>query len=101
MELKVGQALISAVDETSVIVTKAPAGEAVLTCGGLEMYPKGGQAHQGEADPAQLDGSLLGKRYVDEAGTTEVLCTKGGKGTLALNGSPLAIQAAKPLPASD
>jgi hypothetical protein len=30
-----------------------------------------------------------------------VLCTKAGRGTLALDGEPLVIQAAKPLPASD
>jgi hypothetical protein len=101
VELKVGQALISAIDETGVIVTKAPAGTAVLTCGGVEMYTKGGQPPAGEADPDQLGGSVLGKRYVDDAGTIEVLCTKGGQGTLALNGKPLVIQAAKPLPASD
>lgn len=31
----------------------------------------------------------------------EVLCTKPGQGTLALNGVPLPLKAAKPLPASD
>jgi len=101
VEIKVGQALHSAVDETAVIVTKAPSGEASLTCGGVEMVPKGTKATGGEPDPSQLGGSSIGKRYVDSAGSIEVLCTKGGQGTLALNGVPLAVQEAKPLPSSD
>jgi hypothetical protein len=43
----------------------------------------------------------LGKRYVDEAGTIEVLCTKPGDGALALDGQPLEVKSAKPLPSSD
>jgi hypothetical protein len=54
-----------------------------------------------EADPSLLGGTQIGKRYTDDADTIQVLCTKAGKGTLALDGQPLAIQAAKPLPASD
>jgi hypothetical protein len=48
-----------------------------------------------------MDGTQIGKRYVDEADTIQLLCTKAGSGTLALDGTPLLIQAAKPLPASD
>jgi hypothetical protein len=48
-----------------------------------------------------MGGTQIGKRYVDEADTFQVLCTKAGGGTLALDGKPLVIQAAKPLPASD
>jgi hypothetical protein len=98
----VGQALVSAVDATTVIVTRAPEAEAVLTCGGVEMAPAGEAVPEGaEADPAQLNGTRLGKRYADKAGTIEVLCTKAGDGTLALDGQPLGVQQAKPLPASD
>ncbi len=43
----------------------------------------------------------MGKRYVDEAGTIELLCVKPGKGTLALDGAALVLKEAKPLPASD
>ena len=46
-------------------------------------------------------GTQLGKRYVDAAGTLELLCTKPGKGSLAAGGEPLALKAAKPLPSSD
>jgi hypothetical protein len=54
-----------------------------------------------EPDPSLMGGTQLGKRYVDAAGTFQVLCTKAGGGTLALDGQPLVIQAARPLPASD
>jgi hypothetical protein len=51
-------------------------------------------------DAALSDGTLMGKRYVDEAGA-EVLVTKAGAGTLSIGTTPLTIKEAKPLPASD
>jgi hypothetical protein len=48
-----------------------------------------------------MGGTQIGKRYVDDGDTIQLLCTKAGQGTLALDGSPLQLQAAKPLPASD
>ena len=52
-------------------------------------------------DPNLKAGSQIGKRYVDAAGTLELLCTKPGEGTLALGSAPLVLKEAKPLPASD
>jgi hypothetical protein len=101
MQIRVGQALASAIDDTNVIVTRVPDGEVNLTCGGAPMFPKGGDAPSAEADPAQMGGSELGKRYVDEDDTLELLCTKPGQGSLALDGKPLVTQAAKSLPSSD
>jgi len=102
MQIKVGQALKSAVDDTAVIITKAPGEDASLTCGGVEMYVKGGEAPAGaEADPGQMKGSVIGKRYTDAAGRIELLCTMGGDGSLALDGELLEQQQAKSLPASD
>lgn len=46
-------------------------------------------------------GSMLGKRYADEAVGLEVLCTKGGEGSLSIGDTPLAVKGAKPLPSSD
>ena len=46
-------------------------------------------------------GTLIGKRYVDAAGTVELLCVKPGKGSLAIAGVALQLKDAKPLPASD
>jgi hypothetical protein len=53
------------------------------------------------ADPAQQDGTQIGKRYVDDARGIELLCTKAGAGTLAVEGVALPVKGAKPLPASD
>jgi hypothetical protein len=101
VKFRAGQQLVSAVDTTAVIVIKAPAGECTLTCGGVAMAAPDAQVTAGEADPALMGGTQIGKRYVDEADTIQLLCTKAGSGTLALDGKALQIQAAKPLPASD
>jgi hypothetical protein len=101
VKFRVGQQLVSAVDSTAVIIIRAPEGELTLTCGGVEMAPAGEPIPVAEPDPSLMGGTLIGKRYVDEADTLQVLCTKAGDGTLALDGKPLVIQAAKPLPASD
>jgi hypothetical protein len=86
-----------------VIVVRAPAEEVEITCGGQPMLEgkAGPSAEQEPADPAFAAGTQLGKRYEDAAGTIELLSTKGGTSSLALNGTILAIKSAKPLPASD
>jgi hypothetical protein len=43
----------------------------------------------------------LGKRYVCEKCGVEVLCNKGGTGTLACCDHDLKLKEAKPLPSSD
>ncbi len=106
VKFRAGQQLVSAVDSTAVIVIRAPAAEGTLTCGGVAMAaPDQASTVQppaaAEPDPSLMGGTQIGKRYVDEADTIQVLCTKAGKGTLALDGKPLVLQAAKPLPASD
>ncbi|MGD0238946.1 MAG: hypothetical protein ABSB59_01315 [Streptosporangiaceae bacterium] len=101
VRLRTGQQLVSAVDNTAVIVIRAPAAECTLTCGGVAMAGPGEPVPAAEPDPSLLGGSELGKRYVDDADTIQVLCTKAGTGTLALDGKPLLIQAPRPLPASD
>ena len=101
VQFRAGQQMVSAVDSTTVIIIKAPSQEVTLTCGGVAMAPAGGSVPAGAPDPALMGGTQIGKRYVDDAGTIQVLCTKAGGGTLALDGQPLVIQSAKPLPASD
>jgi hypothetical protein len=101
VKFRAGQQLVSAVDSTAVIVIKAPAAECTVTCGGVAMAAAGGPVTAAEPDPTLLGGTQIGKRYVDDADTIQLLCTKAGQGTLALDGNPLQIQAAKPLPASD
>lgn len=101
VKFRAGQQLVSAVDSTAVIVIKAPAAECTVTCGGIAMATVGEPLTAAEADPSLMAGTQIGKRYVDDADTIQLLCTKAGDGTLALDGQPLQIQAAKPLPASD
>ena len=43
----------------------------------------------------------MGKRYADERIGLELLCTKPGQGTIAVNGVPLPLCGPKLLPASD
>jgi hypothetical protein len=102
MELKPGTRLRSAVCTTEVIVVRPPTGEVSLSCGGAAMLELGTEPENGGAiDPAQSGGTLLGKRYADEALGLEILCTKAGDGSLAINGEPLGLKDAKPLPSSD
>lgn len=102
MILKVGQSLASAVDTTTVVVVRIPAGDVTVTCGGVPMADgKVASGNGTEIAADHIDGAVLGKRYVDEASGLEVLCTKAGQGRLALDGSALVIKSAKPLPSSD
>ena len=99
----VGQTLSSVTDTTTVIVVRAPGGNVDITCGGAPMVdPKvGTPGGQVAADPAFAAGTLLGKRYENAAATIELLCTKAGPSSLAVDGEPLVVKSAKPLPASD
>src|ERR1700716_2362357 len=100
--LKAGVRFTSSVCDTQVMVVKAPAGEQDLRCGGAPMLGATVTASDtASLDPAYAGGTLIGKRYVNADESIELLCTKGGKGALALNGTPLAIKQAKQLPSSD
>jgi hypothetical protein len=101
-QLKAGARLKSAVCATEVIVIAAPAGGAEVQCGGVAMLGAGEQAPAGaELAPSASSGTTLGKRYVSPAGDLELLCTKPGKGSLAVAGTPLVLKETKPLPSSD
>jgi hypothetical protein len=100
--LKAGTRLKSAVCNTEVMVVAAPKDEVELSCGGVPILALGAEAPEGAAISGDAsEGTQIGKRYVNEAGDLEVLCTKPGDGSLAANGAALAIKAAKPLPSSD
>ena len=100
VELKPGARFQSTVCTTEVIVVKG-AGEADLTCGGAAMVPAGTGEVAGEPAADSAEGTLLGKRYADEAESVELLATKAGAGSMAVEGAPLAVAQAKTLPASD
>ena len=48
-----------------------------------------------------MNGTQMGKRYVDAGDSIELLCTKPGDGSLGLGDDLLTIKESKPLPASD
>ena len=101
-QLKAGARLKSAVCATEVIVIAAPAGGADVQCGGQAMLGAGEQAPEGATlDAGASNGTTLGKRYISPAGDLELLCTKPGKGSLTVAGTPLVLKEAKPLPSSD
>lgn len=101
-QLTVGTRLRSAVCDTEAIVVAAPAGDLVLTCGGVPMIGLDEEAPAGATASADaMEGTLLGKRYTNEAGDLELLCTKPGEGSLGLDGVLLFQKDAKPLPSSD
>jgi hypothetical protein len=103
MKLRIGQTLVSTVDTTTVIVIRAGAEEVAITCGGAGMVDSKAAdgAPKGVPDPDQMEGTLIGKRYADEDLGLELLVTKPGEGTLAVNGRTLEVKGARPLPASD
>ena len=101
-QLMPGSRVRSATCDTEVMVIAAPDSDAQVTCGGAPMHALDAEPPAGTTlDPDAAEGTQLGKRYVNEAGDLELLCTKPGKGTLAAGGAALTVKGAKPLPASD
>jgi hypothetical protein len=102
-KLRVGQSLASIVDGTKVVIIRTPDRELSLTCGGTEMQDAATIGERSSAPVAEADTepTAMGKRYVDPSETLEVLCTSPGQGRLAVDGEPLVMKSAKPLPASD
>lgn len=96
--MKPGTKLKSAVCDTEVMVIRT--GEGVVACGGTPMVAERPE-ERGDVDPAFADGTRIGKRYVDTGGKLELLCVKGGAGSLSLDGVALTPKDAKALPASD
>jgi len=102
MKLKVGSRVKSSVCTTEVMVIQAPDEDLDVRCGGAPLIAIGEQAPAGGSVAANASGGTqIGKRYVNAEGKLELLCTKPGKGSLALGDAPLVLKEAKPLPASD
>jgi hypothetical protein len=102
MELKPGSRWKSAVCDGEFVVVRPPKAGGELTCGGPAVVPHAADKPAGASLAAdQAGGTQLGKRYSDEASGIVVLASKGGAGSLAIDGRPLALQEAKKLPASD
>jgi len=103
MKLLLGTRLRSTVDTTEVVVVSAPAEDIDVRCGGRPMVPitQAATNSNGSVDPLHGGGTLVGKRYANEKLGVELLCTKGGQGSLAVGEEPLPMKSAKPLPSSD
>jgi hypothetical protein len=102
MKLRPGQKLRSAVCDAQVVVVKAPADDVELGCGGAPLLDDGQEADSAAVlDPSLGEGPLLGKRYADDDLRLELLCTRAGTGALTVDGRPLLVKGAKPLPSSD
>ncbi len=102
MPLKVGSRLKSAVCTAEVIVVRAPSDDVDLSCGGAPMVAQGEDAPAGATLDANLKaGAPLGKRFSNDELGLELLVTKGGDGTLCVNGEPIPLKEAKALPTSD
>ncbi len=101
MELRPGLKLKSAVCDTEVIVVSTAGGDIDITCGGAAMVTPADGRGDGVPADGLANGTLLGKRYCDDAGSVEVLCTKPGDGSVGIGQASLSLKEAKPLPASD
>jgi hypothetical protein len=102
MELKAGSRWRSAVCDTEVVVVRAPSSTPTLECGGQPMIAHDAERPEGATvDDAFAGGTQMGKRFADAETGIEVLATKGGAGSLSLDGQPLLLKDAKPLPSSD
>ncbi|HKJ25952.1 MAG TPA: hypothetical protein VKB65_14090 [Myxococcota bacterium] len=101
MKIAAGTRWKSAVCDTQVMVVSAPDRDVSVTCGGAPLVALDAETGSGEPAADASAGTQIGKRYVNEAGDLELLCTKAGAGSLAADGEALAIKGAKPLPSSD
>ena len=102
MELKPGSRWKSAVCDTEVVVVRAVKEPAELQCGGHAMVPHNGDKPAGlTPSPEFSAGTQPGKRFADEVSGLEILCTKGGAGSLSIDGRAIGAKEAKKLPASD
>ena len=95
--LKPGTRLKSAVCDAEVMVIKAGESDD-LTCGGVALAEAPDHT---ESTEDKMHGCLIGKRYVNQEESIEVLCVKSGDGSLYYDGEELMTKDTKKLPSSD
>ena len=99
MALKAGTRLQSQVCSTEVMVIKC-GDVAAVECGGHAMSDTG-QDVSGSIEAGFADGTQVGKRYVNESQSLELLCVKAEDGSLSVDGTKLSVKESKQLPSSD
>jgi hypothetical protein len=100
--LKTGGRLKSAVCAGEIMVVSASDADVELTCGGVAMIDPNGAGEAGaEVHPEHAIGIAMGKRYITEDESLEVLCVKAGDGSLAVNGALMLQKDTKQLPKTD
>ena len=100
--MKAGLRLKSCVCATEVMVIRAPVMEADVHCGGVAMVSATEPVPpDARLDPTRAQGTLPGKRYIDAQDRVEILCTRGGAGSLTFDGVAMTVKQAKALPSSD
>jgi hypothetical protein len=100
--LRLGSKYKSAVCDTKIMAIRVTAGPLDLRCGGVPMLEGAAASSVSETlREGFADGTLIGKRYVGSADTIELLCIKGGKGSLSPGETRLEVKQAKALPSSD
>jgi hypothetical protein len=100
--LKTGGRFKSAVCAGEIMVVIASGDDVELTCGGAPMTEPGTDvAPDATVHPDHAVGIAMGKRYITEDESLEVLCVKAGDGSLAVNGQLLLQKDTKQLPKTD
>lgn len=99
--LKLGGKYRSAVCDTQIMVIRTVPAPLDLRCGGTPMAGPNQETPTAAIAESSGEGTLIGKRYIDAADRIELLCTKGGKGSLSLGGEALQVKVPKALPSSD
>ncbi|MCW0214444.1 MAG: hypothetical protein OJJ54_13880 [Pseudonocardia sp.] len=101
MRTKPGQRVRSVTCDGQFVVVRPAADDIELTCGGAPVADLGSEPATAPLDPGRAGGTLPGKRYGHPASGLEIMCTKPGKGSLAVGTDVLEPVLAKPLPSSD
>ncbi|MGH9135577.1 MAG: hypothetical protein ACRD0G_00845 [Acidimicrobiales bacterium] len=101
IELQAGTRVFGAACSTEGVVVKAPAHPVSLTIGDRPALLDASERLTDEDPGTDAEAAFLGKRYVNDDESVEVLCTRPGNGGFAVDGTPCGVKGAKPLPASD
>jgi hypothetical protein len=88
--------------DTEVVVVRPAKTATSLECGGHPMAAYAAAKPEGLVlSQDHAGGCQTGKRFSDEISGLELLCTKGGAGSLSVDGREINAKEAKKLPSSD